>query len=405
MLGYSSVMHMGYIFLGIAALQRRSALSGAALLMFAHGLSIAALFALAGQLRESARARSRSTSSAASPRPPRCSPSPSAFAAFASIGLPGFANFASEMMVFFGAFRPTLGRRRTSTRFQLATIFALWGVVISAVYMLRAYRAIFFGTAASGLYMKDPAFGQRLPLLLLAPCCSSSAAAPACCSISSNQPGRPRRSRVSNGGRHETQSHAICRFSPLKFFWCCSVSRSCSLAAFLPKVTDRTLARTGIAGCVVALLLLAGASRSVDSLPALRRAVLLARLARAVLQRIRARHHRARPRLVAESEKHAQRTFSLDRQTRRMFGLPLIVCAGLMWMASAKDFVIVFVALELVTVSFYVLVAYTRKSALSLEAGVKYLILGAARTGFLVYGITWIFGVTGHSPSTPSPPP
>ena len=50
MLGYSSVMHMGYIFLGIAALNVVG-VSGAALLMFAHGLSIAALFALAGQLR------------------------------------------------------------------------------------------------------------------------------------------------------------------------------------------------------------------------------------------------------------------------------------------------------------------------------------------------------------------
>ena len=51
LLGYSSVMHMGYIFLGIAALNIVG-VSGAALLMFAHGLSIAALFAMAGILRE-----------------------------------------------------------------------------------------------------------------------------------------------------------------------------------------------------------------------------------------------------------------------------------------------------------------------------------------------------------------
>jgi NADH-quinone oxidoreductase subunit N len=67
----------------------------------------------------------------------------------------------------------------------------------------------------------------------------------------------------------------------------------------------------------------------------------------------------------------------------------------MMWIASAKDLVTVFAALELVTVSFYVLVAYTRKSALTLEAGVKYLILGAAATGVLVYGIAWIYGATG----------
>jgi NADH-quinone oxidoreductase subunit N len=79
------------------------------------------------------------------------------------------------------------------------------------------------------------------------------------------------------------------------------------------------------------------------------------------------------------------------------FALPVFTCAGLMWMASAIDFVMIFVSLELVTMSFYVLVAFMRRNAASLEAGVKYLILSALSTGFLVYGITWIFGVTGET--------
>ena len=77
--------------------------------------------------------------------------------------------------------------------------------------------------------------------------------------------------------------------------------------------------------------------------------------------------------------------------------LPIFTCAGLMWMASAVDFVMIFVSLELVTISFYVLVSYTRRNAASLEAGVKYLILGALSTGFFVYGITWVFGITGQT--------
>ena len=68
-----------------------------------------------------------------------------------------------------------------------------------------------------------------------------------------------------------------------------------------------------------------------------------------------------------------------------------------MFMASAVDFMLIFVSLELVTISFYVLVAYMRRQIASLEAGVKYLILGALSTGFLVYGITWIFGLTGET--------
>ena len=79
------------------------------------------------------------------------------------------------------------------------------------------------------------------------------------------------------------------------------------------------------------------------------------------------------------------------------FILPVFTCAGLMWMASAVDFVMIFCALELVTISFYILVAYMRKSPASLEAGTKYLILGALSTGFLVYGITWIYGMTGQT--------
>ncbi len=79
------------------------------------------------------------------------------------------------------------------------------------------------------------------------------------------------------------------------------------------------------------------------------------------------------------------------------FALPIFACAGLMWMASAIDFIMIFVSLELVTISFYVLVSFTRRNPLTLEAGVKYLVLSALSTGFLVYGITWIFGATGET--------
>lgn len=83
--------------------------------------------------------------------------------------------------------------------------------------------------------------------------------------------------------------------------------------------------------------------------------------------------------------------------TGEFYCLPVFACAGLMWMASATDLVSIFVALELVTITFYVLVAYMRRNVGSLEAGVKYLILGALSTGFLVYGIAWIYGTLGST--------
>jgi NADH-quinone oxidoreductase subunit N len=79
------------------------------------------------------------------------------------------------------------------------------------------------------------------------------------------------------------------------------------------------------------------------------------------------------------------------------FALPIFTCVGLMYLVSAIDFVFIFVSLELVTISFYVLVSFTRRNPATLEAGTKYLVLSAISTAFLVYGIAWIFGVTGQT--------
>ncbi len=84
-----------------------------------------------------------------------------------------------------------------------------------------------------------------------------------------------------------------------------------------------------------------------------------------------------------------------ENGTGEFYALPIFACAGMMWLASAKDLAGAFVALELVTITFYILVAFMRRNVGSLEAGVKYLILGALSTGFLVYGIAWVYGATG----------
>lgn len=142
-LGYSSVMHMGYIFLGFAAITQIS-LTGAAVLMFAHGLSIAALFALCGEIRERTGTLEYQDLGGLA----KVAPSMGllfGFAAMASVGLPGFANFVGEVMIFFGAFQSGVPSASGFNAFQIATVAAVWGVVISAVYMLRAYRNVFMG--------------------------------------------------------------------------------------------------------------------------------------------------------------------------------------------------------------------------------------------------------------------
>lgn len=84
-----------------------------------------------------------------------------------------------------------------------------------------------------------------------------------------------------------------------------------------------------------------------------------------------------------------------EEGTGEYYSLIIIATAAMMWMASARNLAFLFVSLELLTVTFYILVAFMKRNVGSLEAGVKYLILGALSTGFLVYGIAWIYGATG----------
>lgn len=162
-LANSSVMHMGYIFLAFAA-GTDIALKGAVMLMFAHGVSIALLFGLCGRMRNQLGTLEYSKLGGLASHAPAFTVL-FAFGTFASIGLPGLSNFAGELMIFAGSFT---GFNGTLTNLHWTVILALWGVVMSAVYMLRAYRGIFHGSANAGFYMIDPAFSQRLPFILLA---------------------------------------------------------------------------------------------------------------------------------------------------------------------------------------------------------------------------------------------
>jgi len=165
MLGYSSVMHMGYIFLGIAGATILST-NGAVVLMFAHGLSIALLFALAGELRKRTGTLAFDELGGLGKVMPFATLA-FGFGVFAGIGLPGLANFAGEIMIFFGAFQNGWTMDHFHI-FQIATVLALWGVVISTVYMLRAYRKTFMGNRGDRwAEIADLRFSLRLPIAVL----------------------------------------------------------------------------------------------------------------------------------------------------------------------------------------------------------------------------------------------
>ena len=77
------------------------------------------------------------------------------------------------------------------------------------------------------------------------------------------------------------------------------------------------------------------------------------------------------------------------------YSLMVFALAGMLFAASANDFSLLFVSLELITVTFYVLTSFQRARVRSLEAGVKYLIIGALSTAFTVFGIALVSGISG----------
>jgi NADH-quinone oxidoreductase subunit M len=162
LIGYGSVMHMGYIFLGIAALSAFG-VAGAAFLMVAHGCSVALLFLLSDCLRERTGTLQMNEMGGLY----RTLPLLTGFflaAIMASIGLPGLGNFWGEFAIFMSLWE----------RHPELVLPAALGIIISAVYGLRAVSAIFFGEPTAPLLARmqeapvhDLNARERLPVLLL----------------------------------------------------------------------------------------------------------------------------------------------------------------------------------------------------------------------------------------------
>jgi NADH-quinone oxidoreductase subunit N len=77
------------------------------------------------------------------------------------------------------------------------------------------------------------------------------------------------------------------------------------------------------------------------------------------------------------------------------YSLVVFALVGMLFAASANDFIMLFVSIELITITFYVLTSFQKNRLVSLEAAVKYLILGALASAFMVFGIALIWGTTG----------
>ncbi len=152
---YSSVSHMGYILLGLAA-GTKLAMNGAAQQMIAHGISSAMMFGIVGIIYDRAHHRDVNRFGGIMLRMPYYGGF-ATVAFFASLGLPGLCGFIPEMMTFFGAFQSPIGEVDgqwwlvfTSVRFW--TVFATLGIVLTAVYLLWGFQRVFLGTIRNPVY-------------------------------------------------------------------------------------------------------------------------------------------------------------------------------------------------------------------------------------------------------------
>jgi NADH-quinone oxidoreductase subunit M len=161
LIGYSSVAHMGFVFLGIASLSLIG-ITGAVLVMIAHGFLAALLFGLSGYLYQQTGTLQMDQLGGLLRRLPFIGAA-LMLAAFAGCGLPGFANFAGEITVLFGAW----------TVFPHVTILACWGaLIIGAVYALRAVRVMLHGPLPdkwTGV-ADAPHLWRKLPFIILLAC-------------------------------------------------------------------------------------------------------------------------------------------------------------------------------------------------------------------------------------------
>src|ERR1017187_861918 len=161
LIGYSSVAHMGFVFLGIATLNVIG-VTGAVLVMIAHGFLAALTFGLTGYIYQQTGTLQMDRLGGLLRRLPFIGAA-LMIAAFAGCGLPGFANFAGEITVFFGAWKA----------FPLVTVFACWGaLIIGAVYMLRAVRAMLHGPLPDqwATVADAPHLWRKAPFILLLAC-------------------------------------------------------------------------------------------------------------------------------------------------------------------------------------------------------------------------------------------
>ena len=143
LVAYSSVSHMGFVMLGIFALNQL-AFQGVVMQMIAHGISTGALFILVGSLQERIHTRDLNQMGGLWEQVPRMGAIGLLFT-MASLGLPGLGNFVAEFLVLTGSYQASI----------FITVLAALGLVASTIYSLRILQKVFYGNKVKEWNLTD----------------------------------------------------------------------------------------------------------------------------------------------------------------------------------------------------------------------------------------------------------
>ncbi|UKJ07171.1 complex I subunit 4 family protein [Solitalea lacus] len=156
MVAYTSVSHMGFIIIGIFSFNQL-AMQGVVLQIITHGISTAALFILAGQLKERLHTRDMNHMGGLWALAPQMGSSALLFA-MAACGLPALGNFIAEFLILLGTFQ----------NHPLITILSSIGLILSAIYAVRLMQKVFFGPLDPSTHnLQDFTWREKLIMTLL----------------------------------------------------------------------------------------------------------------------------------------------------------------------------------------------------------------------------------------------
>ena len=172
MIGNGSVMHMGYCFLGLGVCSSLGA-SATIMLMCAHGLSVSLMFLVANNINQRTNTLEMNEMGGLAAKTPLLACFFAA-ATFATIGLPGFGNFWGEFAIFLSLGGYGLDGSGEITEKHLFLVLAALGIIISAIFGLRAMARIFFGEQSEELSaheknskINDLSLGETIPAVLI----------------------------------------------------------------------------------------------------------------------------------------------------------------------------------------------------------------------------------------------